>query len=131
MIALDTNLLVRYLVDDDPAQARRAAAVVERAVARDEPLYVSQIVVCETVWVLSAGYGFGRDAVASTLENLFRARHLQHEDLDSLRRALEAYRAGRGDFADYLIRERARAAGCDHVVTFDRELLREDGFRAP
>ncbi len=128
MIALDTNVLVRYLVKDDAKQTALAAALIDRAIAADEPLFVSDIVVCETVWVLQVSYRVGRNEVAALLRQLFRARHLLFRAVDQLSRALDAYAAGKGDFADYLIREHARAAECDTVATFDAVLVKERGF---
>lgn len=130
MIALDTNVLVRYLVEDDAKQTATAAALIDRVIADDETLFISDVVVCETVWMLSVSYDFRRKEIADVLRNLLRTRHLTFRDTHQLIRALEAYEAGKGDFADYLIREHARAAGCDTVATFDRVLLREQGFVA-
>ncbi len=131
MIALDTNVLVRYLVDDDPQQSRQAARLIEQAVARDESLFISDIVACETVWVLASAYGLPRAEIADALGALLRARSLVFASTDRLASALEAYRRGKGDFADYLIREQAHAHGADAVATFDKALLKEPGFVAP
>jgi predicted nucleic-acid-binding protein len=131
MIALDTNVLVRFLVEDDKAQSAKAASLVEKAAARDETLFVSDVVICETVWVLHSAYEVSRADVAAILGQLFKATHLAFADVDGLVRALEAFVAGKGDFADYVIREHAIAAGCDEVATFDRGLLKESGFAAP
>ena len=131
MIAVDTNVLVRFLVEDDPRQSRRAAALIERAVRNEEEIFLSEIVLCETVWVLGSAYGFSRDQVVETLTGLLRARNLAFESKDRLFRAVEAYARGRGDFADYLIREHARSAGRAEVLTFDRPLLKEQGFAQP
>ena len=130
MIALDTNVLVRYLVEDDPRQCALATALIDRAIANDDALFVSDAVVCETVWVLSISYAIARGQIATLLHDLFRARHLQFTATDQLMRALDAYAAGKGDFADYLIREHARAAECESVATFDKALLKESGFVA-
>jgi predicted nucleic-acid-binding protein len=130
MIALDTNVLVRYLVEDDARQTALAAALIAKAVKRDERLYVADIVVCETVWVLRISYQVSRAEIARTLRQLFRARHLEFRAVDQLVRALDQYESGTGDFADYCIHEDARAAGCDSVATFDKALLRQDGFIA-
>ncbi|WP_373071282.1 PIN domain-containing protein [Gemmatimonas sp.] len=130
MIALDTNVLVRYLVKDDAAQTALAAALIDRVIAADESLFVSDIVVCETVWVLRVSYRVTRTEVSALLRQLFRARHLRFRAVDQLSRALDAYTTGRGDFADYLIREHARAADCESVATFDTVLVKERGFAA-
>jgi len=131
MIALDTNVLVRFLVEDDPEQSARAGALIERAVKRGQSLYVSDIALCETVWVLTSCYELSRVDVATALRDLLRARHLAFTAPDRLGRALDAYERAAGDFADYLIREHARDAGYQEVATFDRTLLKEAGFVAP
>ena len=131
MIALDTNVLVRFLVEDDKAQSARAARLVQRAVVRNQTLFVSDLVVCETVWVLLSAYQVTRAEVAAVLVQLLKATHLGFPDVDALLRALAAFIAGKGDFADYVIQEHARAAGCTEVATFDRALLKEKGFASP
>ena len=131
MIALDTNVLVRFLVEDDAAQSRAAAAVITRAGRTDEPLFVSDIVLCEVVWVLSASYAAPKTEIVAAIRKLLHARQLSFRASDVLVRALEAYAAGTGDFADYLVREDARATGCDSVLTFDKALLKEPGFGRP
>jgi predicted nucleic-acid-binding protein len=131
MIALDTNVLVRYLVEDDKAQSRRATKLIEATLAREDELFISDVVMCETVWVLSSAYRFSRNEIADALAALLRARSVVFTSTDRLARSLEAYRNGKGDFADYLIRELARAAGADTVATFDRSLLKEAGFSKP
>ena len=131
MRALDTNVLVRFLVEDDVKQSAAAAALIERAADAGEPLFVSDIVVCELVWVLGSAYRVGRAQLAATLRELLRARSLVFEAADELVRALDGFARGRGDFADYLVREHARAAGCSTVVTFDKVLQKESGFSAP
>lgn len=131
MIALDTNVLVRFLVEDDKAQSAKAARLVARAVSEDELLFISDVVVCETVWVLQAAYRVPRKEVGAILGRLFMAAHLRFSDLDRLARALDAFISGKGDYADYLIREHARAQGCEKVATLDRVLLKEKDFTAP
>jgi predicted nucleic-acid-binding protein len=131
MIGLDTNVLVRFLVQDDEAQSRKARKLIEDAVARDERLFLSDIVVCETVWVLSSAYRFSRTEIVSAIAALLRAKNVEYGSSDQLARALDAFRLGKGEFADYLIREHAKAAGAAAVATFDRALLAESGFTSP
>ena len=130
MIALDTNVLVRYLVEDDAKQTAAATALINRAIADGDALFISHVVVCETAWVLSVSYRVGRKEITRVLRELFRARHLEFDRSDHLIRALDAYEGGKGDFADYLIREHARAAECEQVATFDKVVGREKGFLA-
>ena len=84
MIALDTNVLVRYLVEDDAKQSAAAAALIDRVIADDETLFVSDVVVCETVWVLSVSYRVGRKEIAGVLRNLLRARQPPLPDPQSI-----------------------------------------------
>jgi predicted nucleic-acid-binding protein len=122
MIALDTNVVVRLLVDDDPEQCRRARRLVEEAEKHQEPLWLCDIVMCETIWVLESYYDLGRDSIAPALKRLVRARQVVLQSSDQVAAALTAYSDGSADFADYLILEHAKAAGCDRLVTFDRGL---------
>lgn len=131
MIGLDTNVLVRFLVEDDDLQSRKAARLIERAVEKGGTLFVSDVTLCEVVWVLSVSYKVTRATIAATLRQLLRAKHLAYADSDLLARALSAFDKGKGDFADYVIREHGKKAGCDTIATFDRNLLREEFFSTP
>jgi predicted nucleic-acid-binding protein len=131
MIALDTNVLLRFLVEDDPAQCRLAKALVERAIDAGTPCFVADVVVCEAVWVLEVSYKVRRPEITRVLDQMLRAQHLFFASSERLWRAASAFAAGRGDFADYLIRECAREGGCEAVATFDRALLQEPGFSSP
>lgn len=130
MIALDTNVLVRFLVDDDAAQSKRSRAILARAIEEESGCFVPDVVVCEVVWVLSSVYRISRVEIVRHLGSLLRARHLVYRSADRLARALEAFQDGHGDFADYVIREESMAAGCDAVATFDKALHGERGFQA-
>ena len=129
MIGLDTNILARYLTQDDPAQSRRANAVITEASRRGDRCAINTIVLCELVRVLRHAYGVDRDAVVATLEKILDTAQFVIEDKDLVRRALADYRQGPGDFSDYLIGWRNRHAGCSETVTFDRALSRSELFR--
>ena len=130
MRGLDTNVLVRYLTQDDPGQSRRANTIIAEATAGGEPCAVDVIVLCELVWVLREAYGLDRATVAETLEKVLDTAQLVVAQADLARRALDDYRRGRGDFADYLIGWRNRQSGCSDTVTFDRALGRSPLFLA-
>jgi predicted nucleic-acid-binding protein len=125
---VDTNVLVRFLVGDDPEQASRARRLFERATAQGERIFVAQIVVCELVWVLGYAYDKSRSEIAAGLASLLRTRQLVFEDVEQVQSALERYAAGHGDLADWLIWERSRAAGVERVATFDTRLVRSPEF---
>ena len=129
MIALDANVLVRLVLHDDEAQARAAERLFIRARRERTPLFVADVVLCELVWVLKRRAGLSRADIAATLDRLLRTELIVLSDAAIAENALAAYRAGKGDFADYLIREQSMAAGAREVVTFDRVLKIENGFR--
>ena len=135
MIGVDTNVLLRLLVEDDDEQAgRQRASVVHLLEATEvggDRLFVTDVALCEVVWAMRSTYRVPRAIVRERLEALVRTKIFAFEAPEGIDRAVAAFGAGRGDFADYLIRERAREGGCEAVATFDRDLLKEDGFRAP
>ncbi len=127
MRGLDTNLLVRYVTDDDPAQATMVRALFRNMEAEGERLHVSCIVLCELCWTLR-GYDCSRDDISSVLARILATGIFDVQDSDLVRYALEEYRQGRGDFADYLIGWQNRRAGCTDTITFDRKLKKASGF---
>ncbi len=129
MTGLDTNVLVRYLTQDDPAQSRKANALVADIVAAGDRCFLGVIVLCELVWVLRGAYGLDKATVLLTLDRILATAQLDVDEKDLVRRAAEDYRNGRGDFADYLIGHRNREAGCATTATFDRRLRGSEVFR--
>ena len=94
MIALDTNVLVRFLVEDDPDQTERARVFFQKAMAAEQLCFVSEIVLCELVWVLERSYRLRRPDIAQVLARLLPSRHLAFTAIDKVARALEAYGGG-------------------------------------
>jgi len=129
VIALDTNVLVRLVLQDDETQARAAERLVVRARREQTHLFVADVVWCELVWVLTRRAGLSRGDIAAALDQLLRTELIVVAAPAVIERSLAAYRKGKGDFADYLVREQARAIDAGDVVTFDRALKGEDGFR--
>ena len=125
MTGLDTNVLLRYLVRDEPTQAARATRELER----DEHFLIGSVVLCELVWVLDAGYGFSRAEIGGTLEKILATAQFEIEDKDLALGALDDFRSSRADFSDCLVGRRNRAAGAAETVTFDRGLRGLEGFR--
>ena len=128
MIGVDTNVLVRYLVQDEPRQAARATAFIRTASLRNESFFVNNIVLCELVWVLQSAYNYPREVISDALEKLLLAEHFEIEDRDTVWTALALYRERHGDFADYLIGSKNLAYGCDRTVTLDRSLRNQPAF---
>lgn len=121
MIALDTNVLVRLLTNDDARQAAKAEAWLRDNASARAPAYVDHIVLCELAWVLERSYGYGREAVHQALSALMEHDQLKVESPGAVRQALGLYEAGPADFSDYLLAVRAEAAGYAPVLTLDRK----------
>jgi len=119
---LDSNVVVRYLTQDDPAQARRAGAIIEGTLAKGGNCYLSVIVLCEIAWVLRGAYGLEKKPILLAFDQILETAGFLVEDRDLVREAVEQFRIGRGDFADYALGVRNQAAGCSDTVTFDRSL---------
>jgi len=128
VIALDTNVLVRYLVQDDATQAQIASDVVDGLSEADQG-FVGREVLIELVWVLERAYGFSRMEIANALDGLLAAIELVIENADDLGLAIELYRNDGYGFADMMIAAAARRAGARELVTFDRKAARLRGVR--
>jgi predicted nucleic-acid-binding protein len=128
MIGIDTNVLVRYLTQDDPNQARRVDTFLEAAVEDGTRIRVDDLVLCEVVWVLRAAYRLGKPAIADALDKLISTAIFSFDDRELIRSALADYLNGPGDFPDYVIGRRNARAGCEHTVTFDRLLSKGSSF---
>jgi predicted nucleic-acid-binding protein len=131
MIGLDTNVLVRYLTQDNPVQAARATEVIERRLTEQDPGFISVVVMAETVWVLERFYRFSSARIVAAVERMLGAETLVVENEREVFAALIALKEGRGSFADALIGALSARAGCSRVLTFDRQALRLPGFELP
>jgi predicted nucleic-acid-binding protein len=129
VIGLDTNVLVRYLTEDDPAESRRASDLISTVTARGGKCFVSAVVLCELAWVLRGAYEVSKADLLITLEQILATSQFVVGDKDVVRRAVEAFQHGRADFADYVIGALHAQAGCGKTATFDRRLRQASGFQ--
>jgi predicted nucleic-acid-binding protein len=130
VIGLDTNVVVRYLAQDDARQAAIATRLIEGSLSADVRGFISIVTLAEIVWVMSSNYGASRASVAEIVEGLLTAPQLMMERADVLWRALKAYRDSKADFSDAVIVELGSDAGCSKTVTFDRRAGAHPGFEA-
>jgi predicted nucleic-acid-binding protein len=128
MLGLDTNVLVRFLTKDDAVQFKQAENLLRHHCSVTKPGWISVIVLCELVWVLSRGYGYDKVQISSVIEHLLRTPFLVLEDESLVRNALKAWQASKLDFPDSLIAERNRRVGCTTTYTFDAKASAADGF---
>ena len=118
MIGLDTNVLVRYIMQDDAKQSAKATKLIE-SLTIDMPGFVPVIAVVELGWVLSFSYELTRSQVSEAFEALLRTKEIVVDRADHVLRALRVYKSSSADFADCLIERIAISAGCEKVMTFD------------
>jgi predicted nucleic-acid-binding protein len=126
--ALDTNIIIRFLLNDDKAQAYKVKTVFERAEKNNERYFVATPVVLETVWVLSAVYSFARHETLHALELLSEMPILEFEDYELVRQVVRFGRNTKVDIPDLLIGLAAKHADCETTLTFDKGLGRSGLF---
>ena len=130
MYALDTNVIIRYLVQDDKKQAQKASDFIENL--NDDNLgFISCIVLCEINWVLKTAYKVPKKQCIEVLNNIVSIANFEIENLDCCLAALRHYKSGQADFSDYLIQSISQLKGCNSVITFDKKALKGEGFKSP
>ena len=128
MIGIDTNVLVRYLAQDDVRQSAQATRVMESFTAR-APGFVSIITLAETAWVLRDIYARSRAEIAALIEEVLNSEGLVVQMTELVWRSLHEFEAGRADLADHLIERLGAAAGCQWTYSFDKAAVRDAGMR--
>ena len=131
MIGLDTNVLVRYIVQDDPEQSRIATNFVEKRISSVKPGFINHIVLCEIVWVLKKAYGYDKIIIVSVLEKILQTKEFIVENAEVAWIALKEYEKAGADFSDYLIAVLNRFADCDYTITFDETAAKFKYFQLP
>jgi predicted nucleic-acid-binding protein len=131
MIGLDTNILVRYLAQDDPVQSPQATDIIESRLSERNLGFLSVVVMAETAWVLERAYGLSEGEIAAAIERVLQTDMLVVESEQQVFAAAIALKEGRGSFADALIGALAAKAGCAAILTFDQRALRLPGFQPP
>jgi predicted nucleic-acid-binding protein len=128
VIGLDTNVLLRYIVQDDPRQSPKATALIE-SLSANAPGFVTTVSVVELVWVMQSCYAVTREGIADALGQILRTKEIVVENAEVVWRAIRAFDAGDADFADCLIERSAAHAGCAEVYTFDRAAAKTGGMK--
>jgi predicted nucleic-acid-binding protein len=129
MIGLDTNILVRYVTQDDPLQSPKATDVIEHQLTEASPGFVTVVAMAEIVWVLDRAYGLSSSEIAAAIERMLQVEALVIENEQEVFAAMIALKLGRASFADALIAELGSRAGCIYTLTFDHKALRLPSFR--
>jgi len=128
MIGLDTNVLVRYVAQDDPKQSPKATRLIE-SLTVDAPGYVSVVSVVELVWVLTSCYASTKGEICEVLQTLLRTKEIVVANAGTVWKAVRLFKEEKADFADCLIERSANEAGCGYTITFDRDAAKHCGMR--
>ena len=131
MIGLDTNILVRYLTQDDPIQSPKARAIVERRLTEEKPGFVSVVAMIEIVWVLERAYRLTPHEIVGAVERMLQIDVLVVENEQEVFTAMIALKDGQGTFAEAVIAALGARMGCACTLTFNRKALRLPGFELP
>jgi len=129
MLAIDTNVLARYLRNDDPRQSEAARRLIDEEATTAEPLLIVGAVLVEIFWLLKKYQRLPREAIADIFWALLDNAHLTFPDQTAIAAAIDAYAQGPARFPDYLISASALSLGADYTVTFDRDAARHTSFR--
>jgi predicted nucleic-acid-binding protein len=128
MLGIDTNVLVRFLVRDDEAQFEKARKLIKREVAAGRRVFVSQLVLLETEWVLRSRYGLSKLEIMTAFSGLLDAVDVQFQDEPAVEEALFVWKDYAADFADCLIAAQNKRLGCRVTATFDANASKLPGF---
>jgi predicted nucleic-acid-binding protein len=128
MIGLDTNVLVRYLAQDDPVQSPIATELIEHRLTDEEPGFISVVAMAEIAWVLERAYRLPHQQIAAAIEGLLQTDVLIVESEQEVFTAMTALKEERGSFADALIGALGVKGGCSRTLTFDRRARRLPAF---
>lgn len=128
MLGIDTKVLVRFLVRDEEAPFEKARKLLKRELATGKRVFINQLVLLETEWVLRSRYGLSKTQLIETISGLLDALDVQFEDESAVEEALFIWRDSAADFADCLISARNRRLGCRSTATFDAKASKLPGF---
>jgi len=127
VIGIDTNVLVRYFIEDDPAQSRLTDSLFNSLSGAD-PGWVSQATILEFAWIMKSVRRLDRKTIATMMGKLTMLDSIVIERADIVDKALQRFHHGKAEFADCLIAASGRAAGCSKTVTFDKIAARDAGM---
>ena len=129
MIGLDTNVMVRYLVQDDEQQSKLATDLIEDQCSTESPLFINEITLCEIIWVLKRAYGYEKTVILDILQQLLACKDLVFSSHSEASLALRDYEVGNADFSDYFIGQLNKKHGCAFTYSFDKKACQHEHFK--
>jgi len=131
MIGIDTNVLIRYIVQDDPGQSRIATRLIEEELSPENKGFVSSVVLCEVIWVLKRFYRQPKEQLLLVVKTILETEVFEVEHRDCAWRAYYDFDEGDADFSDYYIAQVNKVYGASFTVTFDETAQKHRLFRSP
>ena len=128
MIGLDTNVIVRYIVQDDAVQSKKAAILIE-SLSPEVTGFVTVVSILELVWVLQGAYGSTKNEIVVVLDTLLKTKNIIVEQAETIWQSLRAFANSKAEFSDCLIERSAHTAHCEYTVTFDKGASKFSGMR--
>lgn len=128
MIGIDTNILVRYITQDDAVQSGIATEFIENYCSTGNKIFVNHLVVCELVWVLKKCYKLSKPKTINVIENILQISQFSIENAQVIWQALTDYKKGSADFADYVVARTNMFNHCKETITFDKKASKSKGF---
>lgn len=129
MIGVDTNILVRYLTQDDPVQAEIVEQIFNQYATCPNSIFINNIVICELVWVLERGYKYSRESISKAIKQILSTEEFIFEDQEVLWISLNNYNQIKVDFSDALVGELNKKYGCAITFTFDKTAVKSTVFK--
>jgi len=127
MIGLDTNILVRFVAQDDPVNSPRSKAIM-KSLSASEPGWIAVTAIAEFAWVMARTFRVSRPDICIMLNMFLNWPEIVVEQADLVRKAVNLYRTGKAEFTDYLVASAGQLAGCSHTLTFDRKAAKSAGM---
>ncbi len=128
MIGIDTNILVRYIAQDDELQSHIATEFIENYCSNDNKIFVNHLVICELVWVLKKCYKLSKPKTINVIQHILQISQFSIENAQIIWQALTDYKKGSADFADYVVGRTNIFNNCDETITFDKKASESNGF---
>ncbi len=130
MIGIDTNVLVRYITQDDQQQSKKANQFIETQLTKSRPGIISKIVLCELAWVLSNAYGYPKQQIAAVIQQILITQEFFIEDSENAFKALQLYQKNPAGFADCFLAQTHHSMGAEYTVSFDKKALKNHLFHS-
>ena len=129
MIGLDTNVFIRYIVQDDEQQAQLATDVIENQCSVENPAFINEITLCEIVWVLKRAYRYDKAIILAVLKQLLSESEVYISSHAEAWEAYSDYETGNADFSDYFIARINKKMGCPFTFSFDKKACQHENFK--